>query len=205
MTLDPQTIGLIAFSFMMLLIVIGVPIAFSMLGTAALGLFIVGGPIHAETQISLTFIEQGANFVIVAIPLYFLMGQLVFRTEIAADLYDCVYKWLGRLPGGLAITSVVACAGFGAVSGGSVTAVATMGPMCMPAMRRYGYDDGLAAGSISSAGIAGTSLQSHWPKSDNHILVKTRVLGTPPRERMKSLALCINGSSAEYPATFNAR
>ncbi len=68
MTLDPQIVGLIAFGFMLLLIVIGVPIAFAMLGTAAIGLFIVGGPIHAETQISMTFIEQGANFVIVAIP-----------------------------------------------------------------------------------------------------------------------------------------
>ena len=155
MIFEPQTIGMIAFGFMLVLIVIGVPIGISMLGTAAVGLFIVGGPIHAETQLSITFVEQGTNFIIVAIPLYFLMGQLVYRTEIAADLYDCIYKWLGRLPGGLAISSVVACAGFGAVSGGSVTAVATMGPMCMPAMRRYGYDDGLASGSISSAGTLG--------------------------------------------------
>jgi C4-dicarboxylate transporter, DctM subunit len=155
MIFEPQTIGMIAFGFMLVLIVIGVPIGISMLGTAAVGLFIVGGPIHAETQLSITFVEQGTNFIVVAIPLYFLMGQLVYRTEIAADLYDCIYKWLGRLPGGLAISSVVACAGFGAVSGGSVTAVATMGPMCMPAMRRYGYDDGLASGSISSAGTLG--------------------------------------------------
>ncbi len=155
MTLDPQIIGLISFGLMLGLIAIGVPIAFAMLAIAAIGLFIVGSPIHAETQLSITFIEQGSNFVIVAIPLYFLMGQLVYRTDIASDLYDCVYRWLGRLPGGLAISSVVACAGFGSVSGGSVTAVATMGPMCMPAMRRYGYDDGLAAGSISSAGSLG--------------------------------------------------
>src|SRR3546814_12660755 len=77
----------------------------------------------------------------VALPLYFLMGQLVFRTRIAEDLYDCVYKWLGRMPGGLAISSVVACSGFAAVSGGSVTAVATMGPMCLPNMRRYGRSE----------------------------------------------------------------
>ena len=83
MTLDPQIIGLIAFGLMLGLIAIGVPIAFAMLAIAAIGLFIVGGPIHAETQLSITFIEQGANFVIVAIPLYFLMGQLVYRTNIA--------------------------------------------------------------------------------------------------------------------------
>jgi tripartite ATP-independent transporter DctM subunit len=89
------------------------------------------------------------------VPLYFMMGQLVQRTNIAYDLYEAVYRWLGRLPGGLAISSVVACAGFGAVSGGSVTAVATMAPMCIPAMRRYNYDDALATGSISAAGTLG--------------------------------------------------
>ncbi|MGY8959643.1 MAG: TRAP transporter large permease [Alphaproteobacteria bacterium] len=155
MEISPELVGLLGFAVMMVLIVIGVPIAFAMLAVAAGGLFIVGGPLHAETQLSLTFTEQGSNFILIAIPLYMLMGQIVYRTDIAKDLYDCVYKWLGRLPGGLAITSVVACAGFGAISGGSVTAVATMGPMCMPAMRRYGYDDSLAAGSIASAGTLG--------------------------------------------------
>ena len=83
------------------------------------------------------------------------MGQLIFRTGIASDLYDCVYKWFGRMPGGLAIASVSACAGFGAVSGGSATAVATLGPMCMPEMRKYNYSNRLAAGSIASAGTLG--------------------------------------------------
>jgi tripartite ATP-independent transporter DctM subunit len=155
MEIAPQIVGLLGFGLMIVLIVSGVPIAFAMLAVAAGGLFIVGGPLHAETQLSLTFAEQGSNFILIAIPLYMLMGQIVYRTDIARDLYDCVYKWLGRLPGGLAITSVVACAGFGSISGGSVTAVATMGPMCMPAMRRYGYDDSLAAGSIASAGTLG--------------------------------------------------
>lgn len=153
--MDPTTIGLLSFGVMMILIILGIPIAFSMLATAAGGLYIIRGVHYAADQISSTFWDQATNFVFIAVPMYFLMGQLVYRTNIAADLYDCVYKWLGRLPGGLAITSVVACAGFGAVSGGSVTAVATMGPMCMPAMRRYNYDDSLATGSIASAGTLG--------------------------------------------------
>ena len=107
---------------------LGVPIGFAMLATAVAGFFIVGRSNFAETQFSITFIEQGTSFVFVAVPLYFMMGQIVQRTNIAADLYECVYRWLGRLPGGLAISSVVACGGFGAVSGGSVTAVATEEP-----------------------------------------------------------------------------
>ena len=153
--MDPNLIGILGFLGMLGLIVLGVPIAFSMLATACIGLFAVGGPNHAETQIAITFTDVGATFVMVAVPLYFMMGQLVQRTDIAYDLYECVYRWLGRLPGGLAISSVVACAGFGAVSGGSVTAVATMGPMCIPAMRRYKYDDSLATGCISAAGTLG--------------------------------------------------
>ena len=154
-SLDKSAIGLVAFVAMMLLIVLGVPIGFAMLATAVAGFFIVGRSNFAETQLSITFIEQGTSFVFVAVPLYFMMGQIVQRTNIAADLYECVYRWLGRLPGGLAISSVVACGGFGAVSGGSVTAVATMAPMCIPAMRRYNYDDSLATGSVSAAGTLG--------------------------------------------------
>lgn len=153
--MDPSLIGILGFVGMLGIIVLGVPIAFAMLITASVGLFVVGGPTHAETQIAVTFTDVGANFVMVAVPLYFMMGQLVQRTNIAADLYECVYRWLGRLPGGLAISSVVACAGFGAVSGGSVTAVATMGPMCIPAMQKYKYDDALATGCISAAGTLG--------------------------------------------------
>jgi C4-dicarboxylate transporter DctM subunit len=153
--IDPTTIGVLSFVGMLLLILVGVPIGFAMLATAAVGFFIVGRPNFAETQLAVTFVDQGTSFVFVAVPLYFLMGQLVQRTNIAYDLYECVYRWLGRLPGGLAISSVVACGGFGAVSGGSVTAVATMGPMCIPAMRRYNYDDGLATGCVSAAGTLG--------------------------------------------------
>jgi tripartite ATP-independent transporter DctM subunit len=153
--MDPSLIGILGFAGMMVLIVMGVPIGFAMLTTAAVGFFAVGEANFAETQLSITFFDQGTSFVFVAVPLYFMMGQLVQRTNIAFDLYEAVYRWLGRLPGGLAISSVVACAGFGAVSGGSVTAVATMGPMCIPAMRRYNYDDALATGSISAAGTLG--------------------------------------------------
>ena len=116
--MEPVTLGLVAFAGMLVLIALGVPIAFSMLGTSVIGFFILRGSIdHAVIQLGLTFTDQGMNFFLVAVPLYFLMGQLVYRTDIAFDLYDAIYKWLGWLRGGLAITSVVACAGFGAVSG----------------------------------------------------------------------------------------
>ena len=153
--MTPTLIGILALGGLLGLIALGIPIAISLLAVGAIGLLVMGGPIFAETQLLLNIVDQGTNFAFIAIPLYLLMGQIVFQTGLATDMYDCIYKWLGRLPGGLAIASVVASAGFGAVSGGSATSVATIGPMCMPEMRRFKYDGGLGAGSIASAGTLG--------------------------------------------------
>lgn len=153
--MSPTFIGLAGLVAMLGLIAAGIPISVALLAIGAIGLLAMGGVTFAETQLVLNFWEEGTNFALTAIPLYLLMGQLVFHTRLATDLYDCIYKWVGRLPGGLAIASVMASAGFGAVSGGSATSVLTLGPMCMPEMRKFKYDGGLAAGSIASAGTLG--------------------------------------------------
>jgi len=148
-------IGIGFLVIMLILIVVGVPIAFAMLATASVGLLVIGGLNYPETQLVLNLWQGGTDFVLTALPLYLLMGELVFRSRMATDLYDCVYKWLGWMPGGLAITSVLAAAGFGAVSGGGAIAVATLAPMCMPEMRRYGYSDRLSAGTVAIGGTLG--------------------------------------------------
>ncbi len=152
--MDP-IVGVIFLVFMLVLIAIGIPIAFAMLATASLGLYLIGGVAYPETQLVLNLWDGGTDFVLTALPLYILMGELVFRTKMATDLYECVYKWLGWLPGGLAIASIFAAAGFGAVSGGGAIAVATLAPMCMPEMRRYGYSDRLSAGTVAIGGTLG--------------------------------------------------
>lgn len=153
--MEPQTIGLIAFGVVLFLIFLGVPIGAVLLLVGAVGLTVLEGLHYAETQLLLNVMDQGTKFALISIPLYVLMGQLVYRTGLASDLYGCVYRWVGRLPGGLAIASVIAAAGFGSVSGGSATAVATLGPMCMPEMRKFNYNGGLAAGCIAAAGTLG--------------------------------------------------
>jgi tripartite ATP-independent transporter DctM subunit len=117
-----------------------------------LGNIAVLGFFPASVQTSLVVWESGTLFLFIALPMFLLMGQLAFHTGIANDLYDCVHKWLGRLPGGLAVASVVSNAGYGAVTGNSIAAVATMGPMVMPQFRKYGYDLSLATGTLASAG-----------------------------------------------------
>ena len=153
--MDLGLIAAVVFSSMLVLLVIGVPIAFAMLASACLGYLLLGRPELASQQLILTLDDQGTNFAFIAVPLYFMMGELVYRTKLADDLFECVHRWVGRLPGGLAISSVVSCAGFGSVSGGSISAIATIAPMSIPAMRRYKYDDALATGSIAAAGSLG--------------------------------------------------
>jgi tripartite ATP-independent transporter DctM subunit len=150
--MDPLLAGSIAVLVMVALTFLGVPIAYALVGVAVVGNVLLVGWQQTAMQTFLVTWEMGTNFLLVAVPLFVFVGQLAFHTRIASDLYDCVYKWFGRLPGGIAVTATVASAAFGAVTGSSVAAVATMGAMVMPEMKRYGYDSRLATGSLSSAG-----------------------------------------------------
>ncbi|MFY9314227.1 MAG: TRAP transporter large permease subunit [Burkholderiales bacterium] len=150
--MDPIAIGIVAMVVALALIFYGVPIGFALGVVGFVGNGIMLGWPQAIVQTQLVAWEAGTDFLLVAIPLFLFMGQLVFNARIATDLFDTVHKWFGWLPGGLAVTATVASAGFGAVTGSSVAAVATMGAMLMPEMRRYKYDPGLATGSLAAAG-----------------------------------------------------
>jgi tripartite ATP-independent transporter DctM subunit len=147
--------GLVGIAVMFVLLMLGVPIAFAMAVTGALGLWILEGPGPAMAHTLLVPWSEGRSFVFVTIPLFVLMGQLVFHTGLATDLYSAVRTWIGKVPGGMAITSVVACGAFGAVTGSSIATVATMGAIVMPEMRRYNYDARLATGALAASGTLG--------------------------------------------------
>jgi len=147
--------GLIGIVAMFALLMLGVPIAFAMAITGAVGLWILEGPGPAMAHTLLVPWSEGRSFVFVTIPLFVLMGQLVFHTGLATDLYSAVRTWIGKVPGGMAITSVVACGAFGAVTGSSIATVATMGAIVMPEMRRYNYNARLATGALAASGTLG--------------------------------------------------
>jgi tripartite ATP-independent transporter DctM subunit len=152
--IDPITIGTSAMVLMLVLLVLGVPIVFA-LGVAALLGFIIHPSLTVEAAAHLfsgIVVEHGRAFSIVALPLFILMGQLVFHANIARDMFDCFYKWFGRLPGGLGVTAVVCCAGFGAVTGSTLAAVATMGTMLMPILKEFHYSKQIGSGAIASGG-----------------------------------------------------
>lgn len=153
--MDVTIVGLLGLGLLLALLIAGVPIALAMAVAGVVGLWVLEGASATIAHVALIPWDEGRSFVIVTIPLFVLMGQLVFHTGLAADLYDGVQKWIGQVPGGLAITSVLACAGFGAVTGSSIATVATMGSIVMPEMRRHGYDARLATGTLAASGTLG--------------------------------------------------
>ena len=150
--MEPIAIGYTAIVCLLLLLAIGVPIAWTVGAIGAIGSVWMVGLNQTAAQISITVWENGTLFVFIALPLFLLMGQLAFHTGIANDLYDCVHKWFGQLPGGLAVAAVLSNAAYGALTGNSIAAVATMGPMVMPQFRKHKYDMSLATGTLASAG-----------------------------------------------------
>ena len=93
-----------------------------------------------------------ASWFLSVIPMFVLMGYIAFYSWFAKDAYDAAYKWVGRLPGGLAVATLIGAALFGACSGSSVAATATLGKLALPEMERYKYDRRLAAGTVAMGG-----------------------------------------------------
>lgn len=137
---------------MLILICFSCPIAFALGACGSIGLLWISGFEQASMQIMLVVWSVCTDSVILCIPLFILMGYLVFNVGIAADLYDGMYKWIGRLPGGLAMATVFSCALFAAVTGSSAASAATMGPIALPELKRYKYADRFAVGVLASAG-----------------------------------------------------
>ena len=153
--MDPIFIGILGIFVMLLLLFLGVPIAFALAAVGIIGTGLVVGLGQTMSQITLIVWDKGTDFIFLCIPLFVFMGHLTATTGIASELYEFLERWLGRLPGGLAVASVWACGGFGAVTGSSVACVATMGSIIYPQMKRYKYDPLLASGVLTSSGTLG--------------------------------------------------
>jgi C4-dicarboxylate transporter DctM subunit len=127
---------------------------------AALGLIGIAGTLYIGNTSQLirlaqiTFSKFGDPLLVV-IPLFVLMGNVLASGRIGSDLFEAGRMWLNRLPGGLAVSTVVACGGFGAVCGSSPVTAATIGTAAVPLMRRYGYDPRLALGATAAGGTLG--------------------------------------------------
>jgi len=150
-----MVIGLVGISLIFILLAIGVPVAFSLFAVGFGGYAYVRGFESALFYLGREPFTAFSSYTLSALPLFILMGTLCFYAGISEELYKLVHNWLGRLPGGLAMATVGACAGFAAVSGSSTATAATMGMVALPEMKKYKYDDGLATGSVAAGGTIG--------------------------------------------------
>ncbi len=150
-----MTESLIAFAILLVLVGLRVPIAFAMglVGYVGFGLAVGWSPSMAMA-VNVTY-ETGLAYSLSVVPLFILMGNFVRQAGLSDELYTASYAFLGHRRGGLAMATVVACGGFSAVCGSSLATAATMSKVAMPPMRRFGYADSLAAGSIAAGGTLG--------------------------------------------------
>jgi tripartite ATP-independent transporter DctM subunit len=99
--------------------------------------------------------ETGRNYALSVIPLFILMGNFVTRAGMSQELFKAAYAFIGHLRGGLAMATIVGCAGFGAICGSSIATAATFAKVAYPSMKKFGYSDRLATGAIASGGTLG--------------------------------------------------
>lgn len=165
--MDAATIGYIACAAVIFLLAIRVPIAFAIGGVAVVAIFTIfafrTGTFVPERAIWTTLkMSFSASFDLVhsynlsMIPLFIALGHVAYKAGITTEIYEAARVWLARLPGGVAIASVVGCGGFSAISGSSIACASTMGRICTPEMLRLNYDPRLATASVAAGGTLGS-------------------------------------------------
>ena len=166
--MEPITLGSWGLMAMLALIAIRVPIAFCMAFIGFFGIILaVGWPAGQEFDLERGFDAAWAyiafepfsfiaNFPIIAVPLFLMMGYVAFHAGFTKDIYYAARVWLSQLNGGLAMASVAGCAMFAAVSGSSLATAAAMGKLAVPEMLRYKYHPGIATGVVAASGTLGS-------------------------------------------------
>ncbi len=150
--MEPLTAGLLMIVLLLVLLSIGLPIAFSLGISGVICIYMVTGWDTTYGFLSTTPFNTSASWLYVVLPLFILMGMLSYAAGINQDAFTIANYWVGRIKGGLAMATIIACSIFGATSGSSIAAAATMGKLAIPEMRRYKYSMEIAAGCVAGGG-----------------------------------------------------
>jgi len=153
--MSPTAIGLIGIAVLLALMFLRMPIGIAMALVGAIGIAALnstGAALHVLGSYPFSY---AAVQVLSVIPLFVLMGNFAVVSGMSSDLFAAAYAWMGHRRGGLASATVLACAGFAALSGSSVASAITMGRVTLPEMRRYNYDPRLATGVVAAGGTLG--------------------------------------------------
>jgi C4-dicarboxylate transporter, DctM subunit len=152
--MSPLFMGLFVLVGTLLVMMTGMPIAFSLGIVSVAALLAFEGPRSLDFMAE-TFLGGLDDFTLVSIPMFVLMGAAVASSRAGRDLYEALDRWLYRVPGGLVISNLGACALFAALTGSSPATCAAIGKMGIPEMRKRGYPDEIATGSIAAGGTLG--------------------------------------------------
>ncbi|MEQ8602821.1 MAG: TRAP transporter large permease [Marivibrio sp.] len=166
--MDPVTIGLFALAAVLILLILRTPIAVALGVVATVGIFLIFAwrpymPFNPDAAWRPTFSLLAnspyafiTSYTLSTVPLFIFMGHLAYQAGFTTDIYHAARVWLTRVPGGVAMASVVGCGGFSAITGSSVACAAAMGRIAIPEMLRFGYDKALASGSVAIGGTLGS-------------------------------------------------
>ncbi len=143
-------VGVTALLF--LLLTLGMPVAFSLAVAGSTGLYLVGGLDVLAGVITTAPLSTAGSYELISVPMFILMAEFVILSGVADNLFKAAATWVGRTPGGLAMATAIAGAGFGAISGSSTASAATLSSTTMPAMLKQGYEPSLAAGVVAISG-----------------------------------------------------
>lgn len=153
--MSPATVGIVGIVLLVALFFTRMPVAYVMTLVGFLGFSYIISFKAGLNLLARDFYDVFSSYGLTVIPMFVLMGQLAFNAGIGKKLYDCAYAFLGHQRGGLATATVAACTAFGTVSGSSPGTAATFAVVGLPEMKRYGYGNRLAGGSVASGGSIG--------------------------------------------------
>ena len=161
--MSPLLVGLIGTVALLVIVALRAPLGLGLLATGFAGLWYLHGWDTAVYVSSTAPVTALSSHTLSVLPLFILMGALAVRGGLAEALYKAAYGFVGKRPGGLAIASIGACGGFGAICGSSLATVTTMGRIAVPEMLRYGYDKRLATGAVAAGGTLGILIPPSLP------------------------------------------
>jgi tripartite ATP-independent transporter DctM subunit len=147
--------GLVGLAMLVVLIAIRVPIAYSMILVGGIGTAVLNGPAIVLAQLKNLAYSQFSIYDLSVVPMFVLMGYIATHAGLSRDLFRAANAWLGWMRGGVAISAIAACAGFGAVCGSSLATASAMGQVALPELRRYNYSPALATGTLAAGGTLG--------------------------------------------------
>lgn len=154
--MSPTEVGIASIVAVLFLIAARVPIGLALGAVSFVGIGQIIGFSASLSMLGTLPHDFAAHWTLSAIPMFLLMGMVAYHGGMTNSLYRAAQLWLGSLPGGLAVATNFACAGFAAASGSSLATAVAMGRIAIPEMRRYGYDPGLATGVCACAGTLGS-------------------------------------------------